>query len=233
MNRLAEVLNWSKPAVAVAFTEEMSNDDIRDITAVADVAEFRADKFTSFEGTYLVAQARRLARIPVLATIRITAEGGGWTDSEDERFGLFTTLMPYVDGVDVELMSEAMPRVVEAAHEKDKVVVVSSHDFNATPSLGVLEDSFGEANAAGADYVKFAASAKTPKEFQRLAEFTLKHRDENVIVVAMDQYGPLSRIALPVMGSHLTYAFPGKEAVALGQMSYIETDELLAKFNPR
>lgn len=232
MDRLVDVLNRPEPTMAATFTEPMDDNVIRKIAAVADVAEFRADKYSSTAPDYLSEQARKLAALPLLLTIRIEAEGGGWAGTEEDRLSLFSILLPQSDGVDIEVEADIFPDVIEAAHKQDKVVVASSHDFNATPTEERLEDMLAQAIEASADYIKFAASAKTIEDYQRLAEFTLRYQDEGLIVVAMDDYGPLSRITLPGLGSRLTYAFTGTEPVALGQLGYEETHELLKKFYP-
>ncbi len=232
MNRFVDILNRPEPTLAVSFTEVMNDNVIRDIGVIADVAEFRADKFSSSELEDLAQQARRLAALPLLLTIRFGAEGGEWTATEEERLELFTKLLPYADAVDIELAAPILPEVIEAAREQDKVVIISSHNFDFTPPTEILEDKLAEAIEMETDYVKFAASARTSEEYQRLVDFTLKNQEEGLIVVAMDSYGPLSRIVLVGIGSCLTYAFPGKEAIAPGQLGYLETHELLKKLYP-
>lgn len=232
MNRLADILDREEPTMAVVITEPLDTSSLNDIASLADVLEFRADKFPSQESSYLAEQAGRLAILPLLLTIRYQAEGGEWKNTEAERASLFFDLSPQADGIDIELAAAILPEVVELAHSQGKTVVVSSHDFNKTPSIQKMEEELVQAQELGADYVKIAASAKTSEEFQRLAEFTLDHRGENLIVVAMDNYGPLSRIALSSMGSRLTYAFSGEVAVAPGQLGYLETHELLQRVYP-
>jgi 3-dehydroquinate dehydratase-1 len=233
INRLEETLNRPAPNMATVIAKELSDERIAEITAISDVVEFRADKYPIQGEDYLIAQVQRFAKVPMFATIRIQAEGGEWVGSEDDRFILFRSLLPHVDGVDVELESEIMPRVIETAHENGKVVVVSSHDFSSTPSVGNLLNNYWRANDAGADYVKIAATAKTQEQFDRLAGFVISHREENIIVVDMGKMcGRLSRIVFPAMGSHLTYASSGGDAVAPGQMDFKQMKEQLDLYYP-
>jgi len=232
MNRLADVLDRPEPTMAVVFGEAYTDEAISDIAVVADVAEFRADLYPSHEPNYLIEQVRRLGALPLLLTVRLEAEGGEWVDSEGERLQLISEVIPYVDGVDIELAADNLPEVADIAHRKDKVLIVSSHDFNATPSLETLEYRLADALIAGADYVKFAATANSEEEYRRLAGFTLNHQDGGLIVVAMGKYGPLSRITFPAMGSHLNYAFAGENAVAPGQLGYLELDKLWKQLYP-
>jgi 3-dehydroquinate dehydratase-1 len=172
-----------------------------------------------------------LLPLPTLLTIRTADEDGGWNDTEPKRLELFTKLMPHYDGADVEIASPIFSEVIAVAHDLGKVVIASSHDFLGTPSLQALEDLHSQAQEEGADYTKIAATANTGEEYRRLKTFT--RNNQNVIVVAMDRYGPLSRIALPGLGSHLTYASSSSStAVAPGQMNYEDTDRLLRKVYP-
>ncbi len=231
MNRLEEVLERSEPTMAVSITKPIGKSALRSISAIADVAEFRADLFPSTDVSYLQDQIQSLEIMPTLLTIRYENEGGQWSGSEDERLTALQRLMPHVDGVDIELAADIMPEVVEAATDNQKVTVVSSHDFHGTPSTEDLWRFQEEAGSVG-DYIKLAAMANTVEDYQRLADFTLNTTTSKLIVVAMGRFGPLSRIAFPGLGSHLTYAFAGDKAVAPGQLDYIETHELLKKMYP-
>lgn len=232
VNRLQETLDGSAPTIAVSITEPIVSDTILDIASVADVFEFRADKFPYHEPAYLLDQAKRLAALPLLTTIRVETEGGGWSNSEASRLDFFNALLPVSDGLDVELSAGIARDTVETAHGVGKIAIVSSHDFNGTPSINVLEEKLAEAVGIGADYTKFATTANMQEEYERLVAFTLAHNKENIIVVAMGSYGPLSRIALPSIGSRLTYAFAGEIAVAPGQLNYVETGTILTKLWP-
>jgi len=246
MNKLAHVLEAAGPNMAVTFTEPIGLDTMWKIAAIADVAELRADKFPSQEPDYLAAQSRKLTNValPVLLTIRSASEKGGWADSEEDRLGLYTTLLPEVDGVDIELEAPILPDVIEAAHGAGKIVIASSHNFKVTPLLTTFEAQWNRAQEAGADYAKFAANTETFEDYKRLAEFTLRHKGSGIITVGMDRspttdeeetiyrWGRRSRISLPWLGSRLTYASTGQEAVAPGQMSYLETYERLRRRYP-
>lgn len=245
-NRLVEALDRPEPTMAVTFANVMSGTKIATIARIADVAELRAD-LVPMDAIY--SQVKKLARLPLLLTVRTQSEGGEWKDNESQRLGLFIAMMQHwgIDGVDIELAAEILPRVIDAAHEQGKTVIASSHDFVSTPSLGQLEDSLGRSTEAGADYFKVAATARTDENYSTLQDFTADHKDDNVIVMAMDpeagpkssdqvpeseKFGARSRIELPGLGSHLTYASTGEEAVARGQMSYLVTHERLKRAYP-
>jgi 3-dehydroquinate dehydratase-1 len=240
MNILAEMLDRPEPTVAVSFTEPLEGEDVRRIVEFVDIAELRADRYPSQNPGYLIQQAGKLEVLPRLLTIRSSTEGGEWTGGENERLHLYTAVMSHVEGIDIELAAPIMPELVESAHTEDKIVIASRHDFLRTPPVSELWDSLEDSRDKGADYTKFACIVRTLVDFQRLAEFTLDNKDDDVIVVAMDDpgsssrdYGPLSRIMFPALGSRLTYAFAGEVPVARGQMSYTQTYELIHTLYPQ
>lgn len=233
MNRLIEAIDRPEPTLAVTVSEALSTPTIDDIVAIGDVAEIRVDKFVSVEPDHLTEQARRLAGLPLLLTIRYQPERGDWQGSEQERFELFSDLISGVDGVDIELDSEILRDVVGLARDHDKAVVISNHDFETTQPLGALEARLDEALTLNPDYVKFATTVNTPGEYHQLVDFTQEDGTEgDLITVGMGAYGRLSRIALPASGSQLTYAYAGDQAVASGQMHYRETHEQLKQYYP-
>ncbi len=235
MNKLGEVLNRPESTMAVVFTGHESDQVIDEVAAIADVAELRADLPSFREQNYSAARdkAQRLAKLPVLLTARMFVEGGHWISSEKQRLKLFSAMMPHVDGVDVEIRSRILLDVINAAHEQGRVVIASSHNYEATPSMPELDGTFEHAKEMGADYVKFAATPNNDYDYDRLIEVTGWYANDGIIVVAMgDEYGPKSRSELPSYGSCLTYAFPGSEPLAPGQMNYLETHEALKASDP-
>jgi len=227
MNKLREALDRSEPTMAVVFTGAESDELIDDVAALGAVAELRVDLLADQTPDNLKAQITRLAKLPVLLTIRIMPEGGQWQGSMNKRLGLFKSLIPYVDGVDVEKLSKIAPLVADEAHSQDKVVIGSRHNFVATPSTPELERLVKIARRIGADYTKIAATANADDDYDVLKNFTSSQ--DNLIIVAMGDYGPRSRIELPCLGSRLTYASSG-QAVVPGQMNYRQTHEQLIDY---
>ena len=232
MNRLVEAFYNPSPTMAVTFAQDLSDRDLENVLAVADVAEFRVDLYPDNDLEYLIKQAGRLATLPLLVTNRTIAEGGNCRLDEYDRGRIFLELLSYVDGLDVELDSELLKDLVAATHQKDKIVIASTHNFVETPTIRNMYKLYWRSLESGADFVKLAFAVNTPEEFQRLVAFTISHREENLISVGMGKFGPLSRIILPALGSRLTYAHAGKSELALGQMDYLETISLLHRLVP-
>jgi 3-dehydroquinate dehydratase-1 len=221
------------PAVAASFDDQVTDDVL--VQAVADgmdVAEVRVDRFASVDLVHaanVVASVAAVANVPTLVTVRSPDEGGRWDGDEESRAELLAALTPFAHGVDVELAFRPyLAGLVRQAKELDRVVVVSMHDFERTPSLAQLEDVVARGHATGADLVKVATTTNDETDLEVLAELTRRHAADGVIVLGMGVLGARSRVALPRVGSRLTFAVaPGQEAVS-GQMTIRETVEALA-----
>lgn len=234
MATLRERLAEEIPLVAVSFGDEDAGRDaalVRDLRV--DVAELRVDWYSSTQPEHALGQIRPFAGAPILATIRSKDEGGHWAGSEPERLRLYEAVMPEVDAVDVELASaEIRAGVIAAARTHGTLVILSHHDFAATPPAAHLDALAEESFAAGADLVKVSTMAHGPGDLRTLTDFTLRHQHRGVIAVAMGAEGAVSRLMLPVLGSRITYSAIGGRP-APGQLPFEETVRLLELFSPR
>ncbi len=231
---LAELLNGDAPLIAVSFSDEMSDASIADAKFDGlDIAELRIDRYESVEPLYVLDHVTRFAALPTIATIRTKTEGGAWEGPEADRLELFRAVLPHVDGVDIELSAAGiLTELVDEAHAIDKVVVISNHNFDETPSLVELEDMANRAKAAGADYVKISTMASAQRDVDTLATFTLRNAELGVIVIAMGTYGPISRVFFPALGSRMTYAHAGGHPPVPGQLEFQDTFDMLRRFYP-
>jgi 3-dehydroquinate dehydratase I len=230
---LGELLRGDAPVVAVSVTDADPGKTAAALWAAdVDVAELRIDRFGRRDPASVVAVARAFGTLPTIATIRSVAEGGGWADDDETRAALFAAVLGVVDGVDVELSSKGiLRRVVDGAREAGRTVIVSHHDFEATPSIGELDALAEQAKENGADYVKVATMPRSQRDVRTLAEFTMRNADIGLITVAMGEYGATSRVFFPVLGSRLTFAHLG-HASAPGQLPVAELSPLLRRFYP-
>ena len=194
--------------------------------------ELRIDRYTSTDREHVLAQVRRFATVATIATIRTADEGGEWAGSDEERLSLFEAVIPHVDGIDIELASiDILAAVVQAAKSHDKVVIISNHNFEATPPMERLVEMAQRAKELGADFVKLSAMANSHEDLRTLAAFTIQNVELGLIVIAMGGHGVASRIFFPALGSRLTYAYSQAWPVS-GQLTYEETFEELRLFYP-
>lgn len=230
---LSDILNSSVPAIAVSFADRVPESDLeRARREGLDVFELRIDRYTSSDREHVLAEVRRFENFPTIATIRTADEGGQWAGSDEERLGLFRAVVPYVNGIDIELASASiLLDVVPLAKSLRKVVIISNHNFEATPPMEDLEEMARHAKERGADFVKLSAMANSFEDLRTLATFTMRNADLGLIVIAMGQHGTASRVFFPALGSRLTYAYSRAWPVS-GQLTYEETFEHLRLYYP-
>lgn len=235
-----------EPTVATVISAELSRSKLRDIASIDGVAEVRVDLLKDQRLGHLKNFIARVAEMmPTLVTIRPNYEGGHWPDSEWNRGHYLRLLSPDAHAVDIELSAPFAKVYRDHIRESDASLIVSHHDFQGVPSVSRMEDMLGEARLElGADYFKFAGRIVSLPEYDRLSEFTELHGGPNaetrLITVGMAvpnddisvHFAERSRVELPELGSMLTYAHDGREAVVPGQLSYVETHERLLARNP-
>ncbi|GMU91711.1 MAG: 3-dehydroquinate dehydratase [Candidatus Hydrogenedentota bacterium] len=223
MIKLGSLALDGTPRIAVPFRDSHDDAFIREaIQSGADIAELRIDEFKDLAAAHVMEQTRRYDPLPVLATIRSAAEGGAWRGAEQERLSLFEAVIPLVDGVDIELSSVAIrDRVVRAAGDSGKCVIISYHNFERRPSTATLQDIARQAKEAAADIVKIAVMCHSMDDARALARFTLDHSDMGVVVIGMGSAGTITRLLFPALGSLFTFAAHGQET-APGQLPLAE-----------
>ncbi|WP_406660599.1 type I 3-dehydroquinate dehydratase [Methanolobus sp. ZRKC3] len=166
-------------------------------------------------------------KLPCIATNRLQSDGGKWEGSEDERIALLIDILPFVEAVDIELSADADQRskVIEAAKAADVTIIVSAHDFDATPSVTEMKSILERAHEAGADIAKLAVMAHTRQDVLDLLQATAD-MEKPICTIAMGDIGKHSRIVAPCYGSLLTYGAIAK-AVAPGQIKIHELKSAL------
>jgi 3-dehydroquinate dehydratase I len=226
-------LGRSRPRVAVVFTEGVSARAIRRAqSAGMDLAEVRIDLFRATGKRHVIAELRKFAGVPTIATIRSRAEGGGFRRSERARLELFRAVIPNVSALDIELGSaEIIAEVTAAAHRAGKAVVISFHDFAGTPAYPVLVQKLRQAIHAGADLVKLATYAPDDSAVTRLGRVLVNHPGVPLVVLAMGEVGVKSRVFFPALGSLFTFA-AFERTTAPGQLNLRDTVAQLRFFYP-
>lgn len=204
----------------------------------ADVLEIRLDLL----GIRDLEQAAEIIRgiksetgLPVLVTNRSREEGGKWEGEEKDRTGLLTDLLSFKDGpdaVDIELSAdrEERDKVIKAARENGKAVIVSSHDFSKTPSPEEMKTILEEMFLAGADIAKLAVMPQSMEDVLNLLRVTLdfKGARKSVCTIAMGELGKHTRVVAPLYGSVLTYASVESDvAAAPGQLPTDEVKKIM------
>lgn len=146
---------------------------------------------------------------PVLATIRLVADGGRWTE-DASRLPWFEQALGVASWVDIEIESAIAPEIVRRAHERGRRVIVSHHDFVGTPTVDALGALITRARRLNADIVKVATTVDSLEAHDRLIDLLRRERsstDAPVALVGMGPVGTPLRTYLPSVGSRLTYGY--------------------------
>lgn len=194
--------------------------------AGANAVELRADalagkcKLSPEEIRQLVVDLRR--GVPGLAAIltpRARAEGGVANLSIVRRKEIIETCLPDVDAVDVELDSGLLVSwASERVEGAGKLLILSNHDFEKTPSVAVLDGLLREASEWPRALLKIAATSPRRTDLLRLLDWTRRHVAERPLAtMTMGDRAQAGRIALAALGSRLAFAALG-EASAAGQI---------------
>jgi 3-dehydroquinate dehydratase I len=213
------------PRVVAIIDEFLDMRHIKELAKIGvDILEIRLDLLGSDIPSLclFVDKIKKFTGFPCIATARETEE------NKDIRLDIFKAVIPFVDAVDIEIDTSISRQVI--AHAQAKTIIVSEHDFEKTPDISHLESIVVKADALGAHIIKIATMAKHQRDVVRLMEFTAACKN-NLVTIAMGEYGNITRVLAPVFGSLFTYGFV-KKAVAPGQMSVHKLIEELRLYYP-
>jgi len=152
--------------------------------------------------------------LPVLVTNRVEWEGGEAADTA-ARLDVLESAVEFdaVGAVDLELAAlegegdHDAARVAAHAREHGASVVVSTHDFEATPDPEAIVDRLERACTHG-DVGKMASTAASPDDVLAMlcATRELTAADRRVATMCMGEAGRHSRAVAPLYGSRIGYA---------------------------
>ena len=198
-------------------------------SGVVDWLELRVDHFADAPAP--LRKAAPKFPLPLIVTARHPSEGGRHDLGFPRRRELYAEFLPWAAAIDVELRSvRALAGVMDAARTRGAQIIVSFHDFRATPSAARLREIVQRALAAGADVVKIAARAETCGDLQRLLGLFAEKSPCPLSVMAMGRFGKVSRLLFAQAGSVLNYAYLGA-ANASGQWSAPDFRKRLAELD--
>jgi 3-dehydroquinate dehydratase I len=126
--------------------------------------------------------------------------------------------------------AQHVAQVRDAARAAGVQLVLSFHDFQATPAADALQQRFALAQQLGADVAKIAVMPRGMDDVLTLLSATLAASQSlgiPVISMAMGGAGALTRLAGGLFGSALSFAV-GEQASAPGQWPIEELETALA-----
>lgn len=207
--------------IAVPLSDKNFEDNLRLCKEEgADIVELRVDLFENKDPGFVLECIKKVQGIGLktILTVRSEKEGGSKVEN---KLDIFKACAPQSDYTDIELSSQdILPYVKEIVKSSGKKLIISYHNFDLTPPNWILREIFREAKRWSADIVKIAVKANSYEDTARLLCLGREEEGEKILI-AMGDYGKVSRIAGFVFGSVITYSFVGS-AVAPGQIELKE-----------
>ncbi|HAW7014658.1 type I 3-dehydroquinate dehydratase [Acinetobacter baumannii] len=212
-------------------------------TADADLAEFRIDLLSFASDTkQVIALGHELKKIlgnkPMIATIRTKNEGGQLEISDADYGKTYQAYLknPFMDWLDVEMFRDqkVVSEIVQKAHQKKVLVVMSNHDFQKTPNQDEIEKRLLKQDQMGADVLKIAVMPKSKQDVFTLMNATLKVSQQTtkpLLTMSMGQLGTISRVATANMGGSYSFGMIG-QASAPGQIDVTKLKQILQTVQP-
>ena len=192
--------------------------------------EFRLDSLP--DPTEILLGVREFFRgnphVIAVATCRRTAFGGSFAGSARDQVDVLTQAAAagclLVD-IEVETAEELGPLALEQLRAAGAAVIVSWHDFQATPALDPVFERIAK---HAPDFIKIVPTAKTLRDSLLLLDLLeTRGGSGTLIAMAMGMPGVLTRVLGPRFGSAFTFASPDVGGgTAPGQVSVSTLREL-------
>ncbi|KAB2597271.1 bifunctional 3-dehydroquinate dehydratase/shikimate dehydrogenase [Pyrus ussuriensis x Pyrus communis] len=172
----------------------------------ADLVEIRLDHLKSFNCSEHLKILIKESPLPTLITYRPKWEGGQYDGDEKYRLDALRLAMELgADYIDVELqVAHAFIDSIYGKKPEKFKVIVSSHNYQETPSVEALGNLVARIQATGADIVKIATSALDITDVARIFHITV-HSQVPTIGLVMGERGLISRILCAKFGGYLTF----------------------------
>jgi 3-dehydroquinate dehydratase/shikimate dehydrogenase len=160
-------------------------------------------------------------QVTAVATCRRKAFGGSFDGSAREQVDLLTkaaTAGCLLVDIEVETAEELGPSAFAELRQAGAAVIVSWHDFAATPALDPVYERIAKHEP---DFIKIVPTAQSLRDSLQLLDLLETHgRSGNLIAMAMGLPGVPTRVLGPRFGSAFTFASPDAgEGTAPGQVS--------------
>ncbi|CAL4963624.1 unnamed protein product [Urochloa decumbens] len=186
--------------------EEMVADAAAAAAAGGDLVEIRLDFIQGFRPREHLPLLLRGCPLPALVTYRPSWEGGQYEGDDTTRFETLRLAMELgVDYVDIELkVADKFMSFISGNKPEKCKLIVSSHNYEYTPSCEDLANLVARIQAVGADIVKVATTAKDIVDVSRMFQ-VMVHCQVPMIGLVMSEKGLMSRVLAPKFGGYLTF----------------------------
>ncbi|XP_065854192.1 bifunctional 3-dehydroquinate dehydratase/shikimate dehydrogenase, chloroplastic-like isoform X1 [Euphorbia lathyris] len=172
----------------------------------ADLAEIRVDFLENFSPKQDLEVLIKQSSLPTLVTYRPKWEGGEYDGDESKRQEALRLAMELgSDFIDVELkVAHDFFNSIQGKKPEKVKVIVSSHNYENTPSTEEIANLAARIQATGADIVKIATTALDITDNARMFQ-VLVHSQVPMIGIVMAERGLMSRVLASKFGGFLTF----------------------------
>ncbi|KAJ4956139.1 hypothetical protein NE237_012922 [Protea cynaroides] len=186
--------------------DEMLSDIGKANAGGADLVEVRLDYLNSFNPRHDLEILIKQSPLPTLFTYRPKWEGGQYEGDETRRLDALKLAMELgADYIDVELqVAHEFISSIHGRKPQNFKVIVSSHNYQNTPSVENIANLVARIQATGADIVKIATTALDITDVARVFQITF-HSQVPIIGLVMGERGLISRFLCPKFGGYLTF----------------------------
>ncbi|KAG1326319.1 hypothetical protein COCNU_01G002530 [Cocos nucifera] len=141
--------------------EQMAADMAAAKAAGADLVEIRVDHLSTFRPREDLEFLLKGRPLPAIVTYRPKWEGGEYEGDDNQRFEALRIAMDLgAEYVDIELkVAEEFVRLISGKKPENFKLIVSSHNYQSTPSSEELGSLVARMQAVGADIVKIVTTA--------------------------------------------------------------------------
>uniref|UniRef100_A0A0E0MN64 Uncharacterized protein n=1 Tax=Oryza punctata TaxID=4537 RepID=A0A0E0MN64_ORYPU len=145
-------------------------------------------------------------------------EGGEYEGDDEPRFeALLLAMEMGAEYVDIELkVADKFMKLISGKKPETCKLIVSSHNFENTPSAEELGNLVAQIQATGADIVKIATTATEIVDVAKMFQILVHCQEKQVPIIGlvMNDRGFISRVLCPKFGGYLTFGSleKGKES---------------------
>jgi 3-dehydroquinate dehydratase-1 len=221
----------------VESTDELILKEARNLKDTnVDLIELRVDFYEDIENIDKVKALLKKIKVevkelPLLFTFRTISEGGNRKISIDYYDYLNSEIAKskLVNFIDIEL-NMFCNDLIDDIKQSGVDIIISSHDFNKTPSKDIIINKLKKMQELGGDICKIAVMANSPRDVITLLDATEEmnrlYAKVPIITISMGELGKISRISGDLFGSYMTFASNNKSS-APGQIKLNELQTIL------
>ncbi|KAL8171268.1 hypothetical protein V2J09_023072 [Rumex salicifolius] len=198
----------------------------------ADLVEIRLDYLKNFTPNADLEALIKQSVLPTLITYRPKWEGGEYVGDDSKRLNALCRAVELgANYIDVELkVADEFFNSLGGRKPENVKIIVSSHNYERTPSVEEIGSLVARIQATGADIVKVATTAQDIVDCARVFQ-VLTHSQIPMIGLVMGERGFMSRILSAKFGGYLT--FGSLEAGVVSAPGQPTIKELLELYNFR